>query len=161
MPTLHTQFISEGTDGDGNKVSIEPKVVLTSRGPIIQITLGIADIFAQQLIQQNEPVPEPIAGWALIGTGASATCIDEVAAQRLRLPVIDKVNMSSASHGSTEKNVYPVKIQFAGIPIIVNALKAIEASLDNQGLLVLLGRDILQNFTLFDNGIAGQITISL
>jgi len=161
MPTLHTQFIGEGIDGNGDKKAIDPRVVLTGRGPVIQVTLGIADTFAEQLIQQNLSVPEPIAGLALIDTGASVTCIDDVAAQRLNLPVIDRVYMSSASHDSTEMNVYPAKIQFAGIPIVLNALRAVGASLESQGLLVLLGRDALQNFTLFYNGLVGQITISL
>jgi predicted aspartyl protease len=161
MPILHTQYYAEGQDKNGAKVQVAPQVVLSARGPVIQITLGIAENFAQRLIEQNKPVPEPIAGWALIDTGASTTCVDDEAAAKLALPAIDKVKMASASHDSTDKNVYPVLIQFIGVPIKANAMRAIGASLASQGIIALLGRDLLQNFTLFYNGLAGEITISL
>lgn len=161
MPTLHTQFIGEGKDKDGNKIPVSPQVILALRGPVLQVTLGIAENFAQQLIQQNQPVPAPVSGLALIDTGASVTCIDEDLAQKLNLPVIDRVVMASASHDATEKNVYPILIQFIGVPIKINVLRAMGAALANQGIVILLGRDALQNFTLFYNGIAGEITISL
>jgi len=97
----------------------------------------------------------------LLDTGASTTYIDETAAAKLGLPVIDKVNMASVSHEATLSNVYPALIQFLGFPIKVNATRTVGSPLANQGLIVLFGRDLLQNFALFYNGITGQITISV
>lgn len=115
----------------------------------------------QQLKQQNIAVPEPLTGSALIDTGASKTCIDDAAAQRLGLPVIDVVKMASASHEETNKNVYPALIEFTDAKIKFNVERAMGASLNNQGLIVLIGRDVLQLFTVFYNGIMGEITLSL
>lgn len=44
MPTLHTQFVGERNDKDGNKVPVEPRIVLLAQGPVVQVTLGIARI---------------------------------------------------------------------------------------------------------------------
>jgi predicted aspartyl protease len=126
----------------------------------VQITLGLAENIAQQLVQQGKTVPEPIAGWALIDTGASSTCIDDSAAQRLKLPVIDRGRMSSATHDAIEVNIYPALISITGIPIKINVLRAIGANLANQELIALLGRDLLQNFTVFYNGVVGEVTLS-
>lgn len=160
MPIFHTQLGFEATDKSGNKTKLAPKEALLLRGPVFQVTLGVADIVAQQLIQQGQAVPEPIAGWALLDTGASSTCIDDAAAQKLNLPVIDQGKMSSATHEAFDVNIYPALISFTGTPIKVNALRVIGANLASQDLIALLGRDLLQNFTVFYNGAAGQITLS-
>lgn len=47
-----------------------------------------------------------------------------------------------------------------GTPIKVNVLRAIGANLAGQDLIALLGRDMLQNFAIFYNGMMGQITLS-
>ncbi len=160
MPTLHSQFRGESQDQNGNKYPVHPKIVLSAKGPVIQVSIGIEEIFAQQLIQQGKQIPELKSGLALIDTGASITCIDETFAVDLGLPVIDKAMMSSASHDATEKNVYPILIQFIGVPIKLNVDRAIGATLNNQGIIALVGRDVLKEFTMFYNGIAGEITLS-
>jgi predicted aspartyl protease len=150
----------EVADQSGNKVKLEPKAALLMRGPVFQVTVGLAETVAQQLIQQGKAVPEPISGWALLDTGATSTCIDDTAAQKMTLPVIDRGYMSSASHNATQVNIYPTLISFTGTPIKVNVLRAIGANLAGQDLIALLGRDMLQNFAIFYNGMMGQITLS-
>ena len=160
MPIFHSQISVQIQDQSGNRRTLDPRTSLLRRGPIIQVTLGLAENIAQQLVQQGKPVPEPVAGWALIDTGATSTCIDDSAAQKIGLPVIDRGKTSSASHDAIDVNIYPALIAFTGTPIKVNALRAIGANLASQDLVALLGRDVLQNFTLFYNGAVGQITIS-
>jgi predicted aspartyl protease len=116
---------------------------------------------AQQLLQQGQTLPTPEAGLALIDTGASGTCIDEAAAQRLGLPVVDVATIASASHSAIQQNVYPIQIEVIGLPITISAPRAIGAPLAAQGLLVLIGRDVLQHCTLFYNGITGSFTLSI
>jgi len=116
---------------------------------------------AQALLQQGDHVPEPRSGLALIDSGASDTCIDEQLARDLGLPVVDQVNMASASHSSITRNVYPITIQITGLPNPINAPRAIGAELASQGLVLLIGRDALQFCTLFYNGITGEITLSI
>jgi predicted aspartyl protease len=99
------------------------------------------------------------AGWALIDTGASSTCIDEQAAQKLGLPVIDVGFMLSATHEQVPCNIYPISI---ATPIMAfNIPRALGAALAPHGLVALIGRDVLQTCNLFYNGLAGQFTLSL
>jgi len=101
-----------------------------------------------------------VSGWALIDTGADVTCIDGDTAASMGLPVIDVAQMASASHQTTQQNVHPIKIEFAGVPITVEAERAMTAKLDNFGLLLIVGRDTLQHCMLVYNGVAGSITLS-
>jgi hypothetical protein len=96
---------------------------------------------------------------ALIDTGASNTSIDEQPAQELGLPVIDVGQMQSATHERHPCNIYPVQI---ASPIVTfNSPRTMGANLAVQGLLALIGRDVLAVCNLFYNGPSGQFTLSL
>ena len=162
MPILNIQFeAGEAPQPDGSTVMIEPKIALAMRGPLVQVIFGLGAAMATQLVQQGQPVPAPVSGLGMIDTGASTTCIDEAAAQAMGLPVIDVVQMTSASHASTPANVYPIQLQLIGTPIRVEIQRAVGAELKTQGLLVLIGRDFLANCTLFYNGFTGSITLAV
>jgi len=161
VPILHVQYDSRGKTPDGNEIQVPPSIALLQHGPTVQIVIGLAQSFTDQLLQQGQPLPQPVSGHALIDTGASITCIDNSAAQNLGLPAIDVVQMMSASHDSIEQNVYPIQMQIVGSPIRVEIPRAIGANLAAQGLLALIGRDYLQHCTLFYNGLTGEITLSI
>jgi predicted aspartyl protease len=159
LPILHSQIAAQAKTPDGRTVQVPPAAALQLRGPILQVSVTIEQNAGKGLVAQGKPLPVPKSGLALIDTGASSTCIDEQAAQDLGLPVIDVANMQSASHEKHQCNVYPVQII---TPIVtLNAPRAMGAALASQGLLVLIGRDVLQNCNLFYNGPAGQFTLSL
>ncbi len=160
MPILHFQLNATGKAPDGTDIPIPPSVVMMQRGPCVQTTIGLADVIAQQILQQGKPLPTPISGFALIDTGASSTCIDDAIAQQLGLPVIDVVQMTSASHANTQQNVYPAKITLMN-GINIDVPRAIGAALQAQNIIALIGRDFLQHCTLFYNGVTGEITLSL
>jgi predicted aspartyl protease len=129
------------------------------RGPVVQVSVTIEQNAGKGLTSQGKTVPAPKSGLALIDTGASNTCIDEQAARELGLPVIDVAIMQSATHEKHPCNIYPIQII---TPIVtLNAPKAMGAALVSQGLLVLIGRDVLQHCTLFYNGPLGQFTLSV
>lgn len=160
MPILHVQFNAQAQTPTGQTVSVAPTIALLRQGPVVQVVLSLAQTIADQLMQQGLPIPAPLPGLALIDTGASATCIDDATAQQLQLPVIDVVNMTSASHASTQQNIYPVLIEVAG-GIRIDVPRAMGANLAPQKLVALIGRDFLQHCTLFYNGPAGAITLAL
>ena len=161
MPILHVQYDGQGQTADGNVVRIPPATALQQRGPIVQVAIGIAQTFADQLLQQGTALPSPVSGNALIDTGASTTCIDDAIAQSMGLPAIDVVTMASASHASTQQNVYPIHMQIVGSPIRAEVHNAIGANLAVQGIIALIGRDFLQHCTLHYNGFTGAITLSI
>jgi len=159
LPNLHSQIAAQAKTADGKVVQLAPAAALQLRGPILQVSITIEQNAGKGLVAQGKTLPTPKSGLALIDTGASNTCVDEQAAKDLGLPVIDVANMQSASHEKHECNIYPVQII---TPIVtLNAPRAMGAALAPQGLLVLIGRDVLQNCNLFYNGPMGQFTLSL
>ncbi|MBI3576010.1 MAG: retropepsin-like domain-containing protein [Gammaproteobacteria bacterium] len=161
MPVLNVQFAGQGRNPNGQNVQIPPSIALAGRGPCVQVQVGVAQLIAQQLLQQGKVVPQPAPGLALIDTGASTTCIDDAVAQALGLPVTNVVQVASASHASTPQNVHPAQIEFIGLPLAIAAPNAIVAPLAAQGLIALIGRDVLQHCTLFYNGPAGSISLAV
>jgi predicted aspartyl protease len=161
MPILNIQLGAETKQHDGKTLTTLPIPPQLVRGPIVQVTVGVGQQIATQVLQAGGTLPVPISGFALIDTGATTTCIDEDAAQQLQLPAIDVVTISSASHSSTQQNVYPIQIGVVGLPITVNAPRSIGAPLKGQGILVLIGRDVLQHCVLVYNGQAGSFTLAI
>jgi predicted aspartyl protease len=160
MPVLHLQYrVTDAQTTEAQPVAVPPSVALRHRGPCLQASLTLFQPMAQAMLQEGRAVPEPASGFALLDTGASHTCVDEQTARELHLPVVDTATMASASHASTSANVYPVTIEIAGLPIPIHAPHAIGGELRSQGLLALIGRDVLQSCTLFYNGVSGEITL--
>jgi predicted aspartyl protease len=159
VPILHLQFTAETQAPDGKKVQIPPALALHQRGPVIQVSVTIEQNAGKALLAQGKALPTPKTGFALIDTGASNTCIDDQAAVELGLPIIDVAHMQSASHSKHQCNVYPVTIDIPGI-VNLNSPRTLGAALAGQGLLALIGRDVLAYCTLFYNGPLGQITLS-
>jgi predicted aspartyl protease len=161
VPILHTQLMGQGKTPDGKTINIHPAQALQRSGPIVQVSVTLAQSFAATVAQSGGQLPQPVTGLALVDTGASNTCIDDEAAKSMNLPVIDVGSMHSASHAKTPSNIYPVQVEIIGFQIQFQSLRTMGAALKAQGLLMLLGRDLLQRCTLFYNGLTGQITLSI
>jgi predicted aspartyl protease len=161
VPILHIQITGQGRTPDGLQVPVPPAQALQQRGPIVQVAVTVQQAFATALAQEGKPVPQPVMGYAVIDTGASNTCIDDETARSMNLPVIDVGVIHSASHAQTPSNIYPVQIEIVGFRINFQSARTMGAALKEQGLLMLLGRDLLERCTLFYNGLTGQITLSL
>jgi len=134
---------------------------MQAQGPCIQVSIGLAQAIAEQVLISGNQVPAPVVGLALIDTGASVTCIDDAVAQSLGLPVVDVAQMTSASHTATEVNIYPAFMQILGVSLSFNVDRAMGANLASQGLIALIGRDLLQIATLHYDGPAGNISLAL
>jgi predicted aspartyl protease len=153
-------MVAQGQGSDGQPALVNPQASLIMLGPRLQVAVGLANAFADQVLKSGGQVPAVVSVWALIDTGASQTCIDDTIAQRMGLPVIGKSKMASASEAASECNLYPVHIEFAGGQIALDVLQTPGAALSAHGLLILIGRDFLQHCTMFYNGMMGQITLS-
>ncbi|HEX9005441.1 MAG TPA: hypothetical protein VGB07_36375 [Blastocatellia bacterium] len=161
MPILHFQLNQKFKTPGGKTVVTPPELLMLNQGPRFQVLISVAQSVADQLVAKGQPIPAPISGWGLIDTGASNTCVDEAVAQKLQLPVIDVVQMTTPSHASVQQNVYPIVLEFLGFNVRLDVPRAMGATLANQGLVALIGRDFLQHCTLFYNGITGQVTLSI
>lgn len=161
MPNLHIQYAGKATDPQGKEVDISPQQALFRRGPVVQVTISLGTAMAQALQQAGHAVPTPVSGLALIDTGADGTCIDKDQAEAMGLPVIDVGKMSSATHEDEPSNIHPIRVEFAGVPIVVEVERALCARLKRFNLLAIIGRDLLMHCNLVYNGIAGTITLSV
>jgi hypothetical protein len=63
--------------------------------------------------------------------------------------------MSSYTHTSIEANLYPTEIKVINTLIKLDAHHAFGANLQSQGLIALLGRDMLMSFKFIYDGISG------
>lgn len=160
MPHINIQFKETITDSDGNEQDVPGGRGLQARGPLVQTTISVSQAIADALQDAGKKVPDPQSGLALIDTGAATTCIDLGAARRMSLPQIDTVQMASASHSNHPSPVYSVSLGIQN-QITVNAGRVIGAELDPQGLIALIGRDVLAYCTFFYNGHSGAVTLSV
>lgn len=161
MPILHVGRTSQTVEAqDGEEVSVSPEEALVHDGPLIEVSIGVTGSVAEQWRNSGIGVPEPISGRALIDTGASITCVDEEVANTLGVPVREVVTMVSATE-EIEKNVYPIQMDVAGSELTIDAPQAAGANLQEQGLVALVGRDVLSHTTLHYNGPAGEYTLSM
>jgi hypothetical protein len=69
--------------------------------------------------------------------------------------------MASASHAGHDAKVYPMKMEMVGFSIAFNCSMAIGAPLACQGLVALIGRDLLANTQVTYNGHLGQIILAV
>ncbi len=161
MPTLHFQAATQQKTTDGRVTVVSPAFSLQEIGPLVQVTVSLQQSYARTMTADGKSVSPPVTGFALFDTGASRTCIDDETAERLRLPIIDVETMSSASHSNHESNIYPIQFSITGLPIQLQAPRAMGATLKHQGAILLIGRDLFAHCTMFYNGPAGQITLSI
>lgn len=107
----------------------------------------------------NRATGEKREGLALIDTGAKFTCFDLDVATELSMPIVDRGWMSSA----TGRDLRPVFSGRLVIPSLGNldAERAFGASLQDDGLIALLGRDALQHAVLVYNGQEATVSLAL
>ena len=133
---------------------------LAQRGPIVPVTLTVSDAHRQALEQAAKPSPRVVNGLALIDTGASHTCLDESTAKDVGLPVIDRATITSASHADNNVPVFSAKLAIIRFSDI-NLERVPGANLKPQGLIALIGRDVLSRAVLVYNGPDGSVSISI
>lgn len=125
------------------------------------VTVSLRPIEEQRRVmaERGEPIPAAIDGLAMIDTGASVTCVDEAAAGRAGLNVVDRGTISSASHSAHSVPVFACDIDVAGLGRI-RLPRAMGATLESQGLLAIIGRDALGSAVFIYNGPSGSFSIA-
>ena len=158
MPTSVTRFSGFSRDNQGNEQEIPPPQALQQRGPVLTATLTLSDRQQESEVASGAR-SRSVSGDALIDTGASHTCLDQRVANDLGLAMFGTGRMTSASHADIEVPLFVGKIVLPNIT--VNVEGAVGARLEEQGLIALIGRDVLQNAVLVYNGVDGSVTLSI
>lgn len=155
MPILNLRMRAETPDGK----SVPGNAALQRLGPRIPATVGIHGLAAKALDAQNSPIPSPVAGVALIDTGATVTSIDKSVAEELRLAPNGMRKLGTAG-GPTENPTYAFRVNVANM-FSLDCSQGVECDLSGQGIVVLLGMDLLSRCVLIVNGPDGSFTLSM
>ena len=150
----------------GDQKELDPSKALQLFGPRIPIVLRRTKALLEAL--KNNPAEakkiskkEKIEGTALIDTGATHTCIDNGLSSALSLAHVDWVDISTPSHSNHRAKVYAgAELHVPDANLTINLPGAIGSNLKDQGIQVLLGRDVLQHGILIYNGLDGSFSFS-
>jgi hypothetical protein len=129
-------------------------------GPCINVFVATHPATAAAQLKAGGQVQPPIGGFALIDTGASATAVDYRVFQKLQVAPVTTINVNTPS-GQQVHPCFPASIIFPGtaIPKLDYAWLA-SADLQAQGIIALIGRDVLANCVLTYDGLSGDFTIA-
>jgi len=149
---LNVQFNEAAGPGGTKMTAVD---ALQQMGPVVPIVLLP---FGGRDGIQSKP-GDPVTGFALVDTGARATCIDCKAAKDAGIPIVDTGTMSSATHHDEEVPIFAAKIEIQGFRP-VDAPRAFGANLAPMGIVALIGRDVLKSSIMIYNGTTGQFSLT-
>lgn len=157
MPIINLRAESRNEKGE---VRPAPEALALS-GPILPVTLTLSDASQRAYSEQGKPLPETVSGLAMIDTGATSTCFDQDSARAAGLPVVGTAKMSSTTHADQEMPVFAGKMMIAG-QIVIDVDRGMGANLSSfDGLVALIGRDLLSSAVFTYNGPDGSICIAI
>ena len=156
MPILSIRAEARTADG---KQRPAPEMLATG-GPLVPVTLTLTEETSRAYAERGGNLPEPVAGFAMIDTGAARTCFDEASARKAGFPIIGRAQMTSATHANHEVPVFSGRIVMGSFNIdVAEGLGANLAAID--GLVALIGRDLLKDALFTYNGPGGSIDLAI
>jgi predicted aspartyl protease len=134
--------------------------LLLLNGPTLLVNIGFDPDYKDP---QTTPKP-PAAGVsklpALVDTGATECCIDNLLAATLKLPIVDR-RLVAGSAGSHLANVYLAQVHIVTLNYtIYGAFAGVDLAAGGQAHSALIGRTFLRNFTMTYEGRTGTVIIS-
>ena len=134
------------------------RVQLACHGPTLLVTILFNPNY--NLAVRNPP---PVAGLgglqALVDSGASESCIDNLIAAQLNLPIVDRREISGV-HGRHTVNMHLAQVHVTSLDSwIYGAFAGVDLAAGGQIHRALIGRTFLQNFTMIYEGRTGTVTI--
>ena len=133
--------------------------LLVSHGPTLLVDIGFDPEFSPPATSSP-----PVAGLkgvhALVDTGATESCIDNLLAVQLNLPVVDRRAIAGVG-GQHMVNVYLAQIHVPSLPFtIYGAFAGVDLKAGGQMHSALIGRTFLRHYRMTYDGISGTVTIS-
>jgi hypothetical protein len=120
------------------------------------LAIGVFEVLALPGTQASGPV----TGRVLFDTGATKTVVDEAAIKQLGIQPAGVTNVSTPS-GTAQQLLYPAELEFLPMHSRVKFTFVIGSPhLAAQGLLALIGRDVMRHMVLIYNGFVGQWVIA-
>ena len=131
--------------------------LLETYGPTLKVNIGFDPNY---VIGVGIPTPGITLIDALVDTGASESCIDNLLAAQIKLPVVDRRRISGIS-GSNEVNVYMAQVHIPSLNFtIYGAFAGVDLKAGGLVHNALIGRTFLRHFTMTYEGKTGMVIIS-
>jgi len=131
--------------------------LLAAYGPTLAVDIGFDSNYAPGPVV---PVPGIKGISALVDTGASESCIDNLLAAQLNLPIVDRRPISGV-HGTQMANMYLAQVHVPSLNFtIYGAFAGVDLVAGGQPHSALIGRTFLQRFTMVYEGATGTVTLS-
>jgi hypothetical protein len=152
MPSIECGF----ADGPGDVLGCD---LLVRNGPTLQVKIGFDPAYKPSAVDPPPTLPV-IDLPALVDTGASDSCIDNLLAAQLKLPVVDRQPIAGV-HGSREVNVHLAHIHVPSLQVtLYGTFAAVDLIAGGQTHHALIGRTFLRHFTMTYNGVSGSVVLS-
>lgn len=134
--------------------------LLVQYGPTLFVDIGFDATFRIDARPFITPEPGMKNIEALVDTGASISCIDNILAASLNLPMIDRRPISGV-HGRGDANVYLAQVHVPTLEFtIYGEFMGVDLQAGGQWHKALIGRTFLKNFTMTYEGRTGSVVIS-
>ena len=137
---------------------------LNDTGALVSVEIGIPSALKQHLSEKGLPIPAAVSGFALVDTGASATAVDDSVFTSLGIPHFDEI-ATGTPHGQGNSKVYPANITFPGMNVTDMPMERVIGcqlrwkTHEDQEIIMLMGRDLLQYFLFVYNGPSSDVTL--
>ncbi len=132
-------------------------------GLLIAIAVRLHPDDEGDLRRRKVTIPSPCIGWGLVDTGTSHTIIDVGVVKALRLTSVGQTAVTASLQREwAARPVYRACIEWRSRKSLPSCPveRVMEGELsDNQGLIALIGRDVLQRFVLVCDGITGRFAL--
>jgi len=126
-------------------------------GPIFPIEVSLPQTLVDHLTKQGIPIPPSIKGNALVDSGASISAVDLSVISSLQINPVGVATVLTTT-GPVQQNLFPARFIIPGLVIDFSAV--IGADLRPQGIIALIGRDLLSRLMMIYHGPAGRVTLA-
>src|SRR6266404_345992 len=127
-------------------------------GPTLMVNIGFDPNFKP--VAGRVPTAAVSQVQALVDTGAKESCIDNMLAAALKLPIVDRQPVSG-SNGRHIANIYEAQVHIPSLShTIIGRFAGVELIGGGQKLAALIGRTFLQGYTMIYEGATGTVTLA-
>jgi hypothetical protein len=164
VPT-HNQFLFDASQAGPGPHATPSAAVLIAGGAFITVDVDPPPQIVSTMSAAGQAPPTSAAGLALIDTGATLTCVHEPLLTGLGLNPVGIVNSGTAA-GQVQQSLYVARLTFpqlgwtSDLQVVGVDLSGQQvATTPPQSIVALVGRNLLQFWTLIWNGAGGFWTI--
>lgn len=143
--------------GFNDTLSSKGHELLTLLGPTLLVDVGFDPTYDPK--RTNAPVSGVQGISALVDTGATECCIDNLLAASLGLPIVDRRTVAGIA-GTHSVNVYLAQVHVVTIgQTMFGAFAGLDLAAGGQAHSALIGRTFLRHSTMIYEGRTGTVTI--